>query len=304
MLASLSDNTIKQYNVSLKLWWEFCKFNNISVFTNTIPSVISFLTDRFNKGCSYGSLNSHRSALSLFLGESVGSDDRVKRILKGAYKLKPNSPKYTLTWDPQIVLNYVSFWHPNLDLPLDKITKKLTTLLALCTAHRVQTFSLIKLENIIISDSGVKISITDAIKTSAPGRDQPVLFLPFFIENPSICPASVLKDYIFKTKNLRTENAGKLLLTTKPPHRAATAQSISRWIKVVLSESGVDTHTFSAHSTRHAATSAARSAGLSIDTIRKTAGWTANSNVFAKFYNRPISNSEGEFARSVFNNRI
>lgn len=297
-MASLSDNTIKQYNVTLKLWWQYCSLHNIDVFSASKTSVLSFLTEQFNKGGSYGSLNSHRSALSLILNFNVGSDDCIKRLLKGAYKLKPNKPKYTFTWDPQLVLNCVSNWHPNLELSIEKITKKLVILLALCTAHRVQTFSLIKLDNISISQTGVKIAITDIIKTSAPGRDQPVLFLPFFRDNISICPASVLKDYIFVTKNMRPTNVGNLLLTYKKPHKAATAQSISRWIKQVLSESGVDVGTFSAHSTRHAATSAARASGLSVDTIRKTAGWTNTSLAFARFYDRPIL-SDNDFANAV-----
>ncbi|KAL0822303.1 hypothetical protein ABMA28_004411 [Loxostege sticticalis] len=298
MLASLSANTLKQYSVTLKLWWEYCTLNKCNTFDVSKTLVLSFLTQQFNNGCSYGSLNSHRSALSLFLNENIGSDESIKRLLKGAFKLKPSRPKYSSTWDPQLVLNYISNWYPNLDLSIEKITKKLAILLALCTAHRVQTFSLIKIKNITIAQNGVKIAITDIIKTSAPGRDQPVLFLPFYYENLNICPASVLKDYIFVTKNMRTSNADKLLLTYKKPHRAASSQSISRWIKQVLAESGVDVGIFSAHSTRHAATSAARAAGLSLDAIRKTAGWTTTSTAFARFYNRPLL-SEGDFASAV-----
>lgn len=298
MLASLSDGTVKQYSVTLKLWWQFCSLHNVDTFNASKTSVLSFLTEQFNKGCSYGSLNSHRSALALILNNNISSDECIKRLLKGAYKLNPSRPKYSSTWDPQLVLTYISNWYPNLELNIETITKKLAILLALCTAHRVQTLSLIKLENITITQIGVKIAITDIVKTSAPGRDQPVLFLPFFTENPNICPASVLRDYIFLTKNMRTTNAGSLLLTHKRPHKAATAQSISRWIKQVLSESGVDVSIYSAHSTRHAATSAAHAAGLSVDMIRKTAGWTNTSSAFARFYNRPIIN-EGDFASAV-----
>lgn len=298
MLASLSDSTTKQYSITLKLWWEFCTINNVNVFEGTKTLVLSFLTQQFSKGCSYGSLNSHRSALSLFLNNNIGSDECIRRLIKGAYKLNPCRPKYTSTWDPQLVLNYISNWYPNLELSLERITKKLAILLALCTAHRVQTFSLIKLENISITENGVRIAIIDTIKTSAPGRDQPVLFLPFFRENINICPASVLKDYIFVTKNMRTPNVGNLLLTYKKPHKAASSQSISRWIKQLMAESGVDVCTFSAHSTRHASTSAALAAGLSVDVIRKTAGWTSMSTTFARFYNRPIV-SEGIFANTV-----
>ncbi|XP_063821172.1 uncharacterized protein LOC135071310 [Ostrinia nubilalis] len=298
MLASLADSTMKQYNVTLKLWWQYCSEQDINLFAPSHTSVLSFLSTQFSNGCSYSSLNSHRSALSLLLGNSFTSNDDVKRLLKGAYRLKPATPKYSGTWDPQLVLNFVSRWHPNAELSLEKITKKLVVLLAICTAHRVQTLSLIKLENISFSEQGAKIFITDLIKTSAPGRQQPILKLPYFAENISICPATALRDYIFVTKNKRPASTGRLLLTFKAPHKAATTQSISRWIKQVLSDSGVDTTVFSGHSTRHAATSAAHSRGVSMDTIRKTAGWTSSSNTFARFYNREILEEES-FATSV-----
>lgn len=99
--------------------------------------MLCFLTEQYNKGASYGSLNSHRSALSLLLGNDVGQNDLVKRLLKGVFKLKPSFPKYSGTWNPQVVLNHIKDWYPNLELSREKITKKLVVLLALCTAQRV-----------------------------------------------------------------------------------------------------------------------------------------------------------------------
>ncbi|XP_073951901.1 uncharacterized protein [Choristoneura fumiferana] len=116
--------------------------------------------------------------------------------------------------------------------------------------------------------------------------------------NPKICPATVLQDYISVTRKLRNDNTDRLLITVKRPHKNATAQSISRWLKQVLAESGVNVALFSGHSTRHAATSAAAAAGVSIEVIRKTAGWTSGSQTFAKFYNRRVI-SENNFARQV-----
>lgn len=298
MLASLSNNTLKQYSVTYKLWWQYCNNNNIDVFEPPKSSVLSFLAQTFQSGCSYGTLNSHRSALSLILRGKIGSDEDVKRLLKGAYRLKPNRPKYTHTWDPQLVLNCVSTWYPNDQLSLEKLTKKLVGLLAICTAHRVQTFSLIKLENVTISEVCVQIGITDVIKTSESGREQPVLKLPYFKDNIAICPATVLKDYISATQPIRTGNIDRLLLTYKKPHKPASSQTISRWIKQVLLESGVDVTIFTAHSTLHASTSAAHAAGISIDTIRKTAGWTESSSTFTRFYHRNLVNEEN-FASSI-----
>ncbi|CAG9138080.1 unnamed protein product [Plutella xylostella] len=140
-------------------------------------------------------------------------------------------------------------------------------------------------------------TVQHIVKTSAPDIEQPVLNLPYFQDNPNICPASAISEYLTATQSLRN-NIENLLLTYKKPHKAASSQTISRWIKQVLSESGVDISVFRAHSARHAATSAARRAGVSVDAIRKTAGWTMSSNAFARFYNRPIVNND-DFARSV-----
>lgn len=261
-----------------------------------IPVVILFLTEQFTKGASYSSINSHRSALSLLLGSKIGSDEQISRFLKGVYKQRPSLPKYNFIWDPQTVLDFISDWYPNDVLPLVQITKKLAMLLALCTGHRVQTISVIKLTDLVFSQNQITITISDLIKTSTAGRDQPTLILPYFNDKPNICPAKCLMDYLSVTKNIRNQ-VNYLFITHKRPHRRATTQSISRWIKDVLASSGIDVATFSAHSTRHAATSRARAAGLSIDAIRKSAGWTTNSQAFAKFYNRPIIVEN--FARSI-----
>lgn len=48
--------------------------------------------------------NSCRSVLSLLLGPHVESHELVKRFLKRVPKLRPNIPRYIITWDPDIVL--------------------------------------------------------------------------------------------------------------------------------------------------------------------------------------------------------
>lgn len=161
-------------------------------------------------------------------------------------------------------------------------------LLALSTGQRTQTISLIKLPNIKLYNDRIIITITDLTKTSAIGRPQPILDLPFFTQRPSICPASTLQKYIEVTSSIRTNCEDRLIVTFKKPNRAASSQTIGRWMKQTLCDSGIDTSIFGAHSTRHASTSAAARAGLNVDTIRKCAGWSAQSAVFANFYNRPI----------------
>lgn len=303
MIASLSPSTLKQYDAAYKKLWTFCQNNNITdCFSISNPIALNFLTDQFKSGSSYSVINTIRSALSLLLGNRFSSDVNVCRFLKGVFRIRPCFPKYQCTWDTNVVLDFICKWHPNENLPLSTITKKLVVLLALSTAQRVQTLSIIRSSNIKITNTGIEIVIDDMIKTSAAGRPQPHLVIPFFNNKRQICPAHTLISYMEKTKLFRENaNTDRLILTTKKPYHNATTSTISRWIKQTLHESGVDTNIYSAHSARHAATSAADRRGVPIDIIRKAAGWSGNSLVFAKFYNRPIATSNDYvFCNAIF----
>ncbi|XP_073952952.1 uncharacterized protein [Choristoneura fumiferana] len=303
-IASLAASTLKQYNTTYTKWWAFCRQYKLDVYKASIPQILQFLTYRFEENASYSTLNTDRSALALLMEGSIGTDDRIARFIKGVYRLRPPIPKYVSMWDPSRVLRLLTNWPENSFLSLEKVTKKLSILLALASAQRVQTLSAIKINNINEYESKILINITDVIKTSVSTKSQPTINLPFFESNPQICPARALKAYLNKTKLIRN-NEPYLWITFKKPHRRASSQSISRWIKCVMSESGIDTSTFSSHSTRHAASSIAKKRGVQWDIIRKAAGWTKNSNTFAKFYDVPIiddSSSQGSFAMAVLGN--
>ena len=90
----------------------------------------------------------------------------MQRFFTGVNRLRPSLPKYHVTWNPQVVLNYLSSWPDNSNLNLIQLSKKLITLLALVTAHRLQTFSLIEVINIEIFDNEIiTIKIPARIKT-------------------------------------------------------------------------------------------------------------------------------------------
>lgn len=263
--------------------------------------MIKFLTEAFEKGAGYNSINCHRSALALLMGDKVSTDDRIKRFMRGVFRLKPAMARYTETWDPSIVLNYIAALPQTTALNLEMLTKKLVTLLAIATAQRVQTLSFIKLKDISIGDTRIIITISDLLKTSVKSKKQTVLDLPFYITEPNICPASTVKQYIKSTQCVRGQEE-YLIITFKKPHHKASKQTISRWIKCTLAESGIDTTKYTSHSTRHSATSTASKAGVSLDVIRRTAGWSEGSLTFAKFYNLPIqAKDNNSFMQSIFN---
>ncbi|XP_034944884.1 uncharacterized protein [Chelonus insularis] len=260
-LASLADSTSKNYNSTLKLWWKWNEGNG-NPYEVSVEKILKFLAERFSDGIGHSAINS------------------------GASKIRPGRPKYESTWDVDPVLARLETWAPITELSLKKLTEKSLVLLALGTAHRCQTLALIKISNINIEESEIEIRISDKIKTSRPGAPQPVLRLPFFLNKPELCIARTLNQYISVTKDLR-EGTDSLFIALNKPHKAVKSETIARWIRTALESLGDDKR-FTAHSTRHASTSRAQKRSVSIDEIKKVAGWSRNSEVFADFYHQRI----------------
>lgn len=263
--------------------------------------ILNFLSVKFSSVNSYATLNTCRSAISLIHTQDVGNDESIQRFCKGASTLKPQKPRYDFTWDPTLVIDYLKSFHPNDSLSLDKLTKKLATLLALFTAQRLQTLSKIKVDNIKFLDETVYIMIDEKLKTTRINRTQPSFQLQMLKELPQVCVFTTLKSYMDRTQELRNDDANFLFISLKKPHKSVTTDTIGRWIKEILCASGVDVTIFKAHSTRHASTSAASRSGLNLEEIRKRAGWSEKSRVFATFYNRPLVHSD-DFVHSIVNN--
>lgn len=262
--------------------------------------ILKCLTKKFSEEAAYGSLNSLRSAISLINNGKTSESPLLQRFMKGVFKLRPTKPKYATTWDVGVVLEKLESWSPSDSLDLQELSLKLVMLLALGSAFRVQSLSLIKLKNIKSLKNGVEIKIEDLVKTSRPGAEQPYAFFPFFKNKISLCVATTILHYIDRTKDIR-EGVEDLLISFKKPHKKVGTQTISRWLKTVMKEAGIEEH-YSAHSTRHASTSKAFSKGIDLNTIKNAAGWSEKSSVFAKFYNKPVKYLENNFAEAVLSN--
>ena len=73
-----------------------------------------------------------------------------------------------------------------------------------------------------------------------------------------------LRVYEMKTSSYRKESdcSSPLFISFKKPFQPVSAASISRWIKELLAEAGIDTGIFKGHSIRAASTSAAKTRGV------------------------------------------
>jgi len=302
VLESLSESTWKQYQVHLKQWWIFCSQNSKEPSLPTVQNVLHFLNFLKDSGKSYSTINSSRSAVSILDPyKKIGEDPLVVRFMKGIFRTRPPKAKYNSTWDPSCVLGYLHSLGLPESLSLESLTYKTVGLLAICTAHRAQTFSKIMRQDIRIYNDYIEIFISALIKTSRPNSDQPTLVLPFYTDK-STCAATAILEYAKRTKAQSDSvvGTGPLFLSLNKLATPVSAQTISRWIKQVLRNSGVDVNQFTAHSVRHASTSLALKKGVSIDIIRDRAGWSQRSAVFARFYNRPID-ERFTFVDSIIN---
>lgn len=155
--------------------------------------------------------------------------------MKGVSRLKPRRPKYTSNWDVSIVLKYLE----ELDISsLENITFKTIMLLALCTAQRAQTLSMITIEYIKRVSDGLEIRIPDLLKTSRPGSNQPCLRILMFNDKPKLCVASLILLDLDHTEALRNQ-LHQLFISIKRPYHAVSTPTISRWVKICLKMSGI-----------------------------------------------------------------
>ena len=169
-------------------------------------------------------------------------------------------------------------------------------LAALLTAARSQTLHLLNVKNMRVGKSSYTFILNKVIKQSRPGFKSPVITFGAYPVDRRLCVFTVLQEYLFRTNSLRKSES--LFISYIAPYKEVTKNTISRWIRTVMSMSGVDTQVFKAHSARSASVSSVAKF-LPIEDILQTAGWSSQCT-FAKYYNKNVNkSSQSKFAETV-----
>ena len=100
------------------------------------------------------------------------------------------------------------------------------------------------------------------------------------------------------TKSLRS-NEPRLLIKTVKPHDKVSTSTVSRWLKDVIQNAGIETRIFKGHSTRSACTPKASLNSVLVEDIMKTAHWS-NGGTFQKFYNSSLEVDKDSFQGAVY----
>ena len=77
----------------------------------SLNDALNFLFTLYNKGLSYSTLNTGRSAISTITkieGEDFGTDPVVAGFMKGVFETRLPTPKYDSIWDVSTVFKHLS----------------------------------------------------------------------------------------------------------------------------------------------------------------------------------------------------
>ena len=289
LLASWRSKTSQAYDSHFRKWLGWCTERGCDPISGPISDVANFLADLHSQGYQTSSLNAYRSAISSVHDRvddvDVGKHPLISRLLKGAFHVRPPLPRYSSTWDVQVVLNCIQQWGNTTSLSLKLLTFKLVMLMCLARPSRSAELASLCVDKCYFKPEGVMFSPSGLAKQARQGKPLLDYFFASFPDDKQLCPVETLRHYLQVTNKLR-ETSSHLFVAIVKPHHPVAPCTIARWLKEVLKMSGIDTSIFTAHSTRGASSSAAADSGITINDILKAADWSTES-VFRKFYYRP-----------------
>lgn len=216
--------------------------------------------------------------------------------MRGIYNLRPPEPKYDMTWDVNKVLIYLRSLSPVKYISLKDLTLKLTMLISLTNATRVQSIHLMDLNFVQKVKGNFVFILNELIKQSRPGYKEPTVDITAYPPDRRLCTVTCYKEYVLRTKCFR-KNSRKLLLSYVKPHECVSRDTISRWIKQVMTRSKIDTSKYKAHSVRSASVSKVCNT-IPVSQIIAKAGWS-NATTFAKYYHKQIEGKVDTYATAV-----
>ena len=248
--------------------------------------MIRYLTHMFTvKNAKYSYLTGIRTVLNKYVHRSYHDELKIDQFMKGAHNLKPPVSKYVAIWDPDRLLNHIMLIQP---VSLKNTSYKLACLFMILAGTRINTLSHLKITNMFLTDQEVTFTFSDCLKHSRRGFKTAPITYRAFPHNSQLCPVIALRQYM--EYRLTISNDPHLFVILVKPHRAASADTLARWVKTCMGESGIDIGKFSAHSCRSSSTSKASFIGVNLKDIMRAAGWSVEST-FRRFYEKEIIDS-------------
>lgn len=281
--AKLAQNTLSNYSNYFKRFVRFCDANLITGNSVSIVTYLSFLQEAVTAKRSFSTVKLMAAGVNYYLsliGISFILDPYYLAFMKGAERRCPIPRDKMVTWDPQIVLDFISAQ----DIPTNFLEIGRETVALVLLASGLRLDDLWKMgENISFEVGFARIPFRLPRKCDLVRRLQSHIDLRRF-PFKRICPVEALFRFVNSAAALRL--AGNDALFISSLGKNAAKQTLRGWACDMFFDAGVRV---SAGSSRSAVSSAAYFSGIQMPHILKAAGWSKE-NTFRSYYCRPVEN--------------
>ena len=111
-------------------------------------------------------------------------------------------------------------------------------------ARRKQALLAIDIANVIVQTDKAILLPNKTFKHTNPKHPLQPFMYHSFSENENLCIVNCLKLYIGERNKRMDGNQSRLMITYSKPHKEASSDTLSRWIKGELSNAGIDVTIF------------------------------------------------------------
>ena len=291
------------YQTPWRKWGAWCSTRKIDPYRSDIKDLADYLAELFESGLESRTIGVHRSAISAYHlpveGFKVGEHPLIVKVMAGIRNLRPAKSRYHIIWDVQTVLEYLKSLGDMSSMSLKVLSWKTAMLVSLVALSRCNEIKNLNISRMVIPEAENKVVFffDEPHKTQDPEKPQGPLEIFQFESDPLLCPVKCIQAYLKQTKELRGQESQFFVKTCKP-HSWVTRSTIASWIKRVLKNTGVDVNVFKGHSTRSAASSAARARGASVKDILDRGNWS-NKSTWQNFYNKNIVSAGQRFQQAI-----
>ena len=164
----------------------------------------------------------------------MGQHPYVTRLLKGALNKRPPKPRYSHTWNVDVIIKYIISLGKNSPLSLKAILMKLVTLFALTCAERISALASLDLRHCRVLPEGVSFKLTVPRKTGSADKPAKAFFFARFYQDKKLCLVECFRQYLKLSRNVRpvipSSLPDKLFISFKRPHKPVTSTTLGRWL--------------------------------------------------------------------------
>ena len=226
LVHSRRSGTNNNYASHWRQFTRWCDKRKENPFHCNLNTILEYLTEMYDQGREYSTINGHRSAISLYHplidGIQVGKHPTTRQLLKAISNKRPPQPRLAAVWDVQQVIRYIKAMPENTELTTRQLAMKATILTALTCIPRASELHKLDTKYLEIKEDHLTFQIEGRVKHSRVGKKNPPLVLYRFQTDRHLCPVNTILSYLQATKEWRNPENTKVFLSNSHPHSQMT----------------------------------------------------------------------------------